>query len=147
MIKPTDVTPEVSEALAHLRTYAAKYPTMGLSAALNVLDNKGVFAEIDEANDYASAEEILAESALQATAADVFEFNRPPLDREEWGDTTRADIAARQGLAPTGSGHDRSVCEADPLAGPSLHSGTCPVWAQHHNLTDGIHIGSKTLDH
>lgn len=61
MIKPMDVTPEVSEALASLRTYAKRYPTMGLSAAFNVLDDAGVFAEIDEANDYASAEEILAE--------------------------------------------------------------------------------------
>lgn len=88
MIKPMDVTPEVSEALAHLRIYAAKYPTMGLSAALNVLDNAGVFATIDERNDYASAEEILAESALRSLNE---ELGKP--DPEEWGDTTRADMA------------------------------------------------------
>lgn len=113
MIKPMDVTPEVTEALAQLRTYAAKYPTMGLSAALNVLDNAGVFAEIDEANDYASAEEILAESAFRT------------LDEE---------LGAR---TPTGTGHDSSVCTAGPLASPSQHSGTCPAWARHHNLTVG----------
>lgn len=73
MIKPMDVTPEVSEALASLRTYAKRYPTMGLSAALNVLDDAGVFAEIDERNDYASAEEILAESAADALREDPAE--------------------------------------------------------------------------
>lgn len=101
MIKPMDVTPEVSEALAHLRTYAAKYPTMGLSAALNVLDNAGVFATIDERNDYASAEEILAESALNAClCGGSFDGRRFGIgcteqkpDPEEWGDTTRADMA------------------------------------------------------
>lgn len=115
MIKPMDVTPEVSEALAHLRTYAAKYPTMGLSAALNVLDNKGVFAEIDEANDYASAEEILAEVAENGfcshkpvTALDGQNESLGythcglcgvrMLDPGEWGDTTSADMAQHQGF-------------------------------------------------
>lgn len=73
MIKPMDVTPEVSEALASLRTYAKRYPTMGLSAALNVLDDAGVFSEIDERNDYASAEGILAESAADALRKDPAE--------------------------------------------------------------------------
>lgn len=138
MIKPLDVTPEVSTALAELRRYAATYPSMGLSAALNVLDNAGVFAEIDERNDYASAEEILAESALR----DIERQNG--LDPEEWGDLTRADLARHQGLSGMDEhitadrsaleAHDPKVCTTDPLAGPSLHSGCCPVWQQHHNL-------------
>jgi hypothetical protein len=54
----------VVQALANLRTYAKRYPAMGLSEAVNTLDNAGVFAALDEQTDYASAEEILAESAL-----------------------------------------------------------------------------------
>jgi hypothetical protein len=55
--------PKVIEALAELRRYAAKYPTMGLSGRINALDNAGVFAALDEQTGYASAVEILAESA------------------------------------------------------------------------------------
>lgn len=65
---------EVVQALAALRTYAERYPTMGLSAAVNTLDNAGVFARLDEQTDYASAEAILAESALKASAEDRFAF-------------------------------------------------------------------------
>lgn len=153
MIKPMDVTPEVSEALALLRTFAGpdggKFLPGQIVQAFNVLDNKGVFAEIDEANDYASAEEILAESAVRSLNE---ELGKP--DPEEWGDTTRADMAQHvmqerigaalqddednppvvDPYALTGTGHDRSVCDADPLASPSQHSGTCPTWARHHNL-------------
>lgn len=141
MTKPTDVTPEVSTALARLRSIAAA-GKIGLfsqiAADLNVLDNAGVFAGIDEANDYASAEEILAESALR----DVERQNG--LDPEEWGDLTRADLASHQGLSDMDehivadrnalTAHDPQVCEAGPLDSPSLHAGTCPAWQQHHNL-------------
>ncbi len=59
------------EGLAHLRTYAARYPSMGLSEAINALDNAGVFAALDEQTDYASAEEILAEAALRAAGVEL----------------------------------------------------------------------------
>lgn len=90
MIKPMDVTPEISEALAVLRVHT-KYGSVAqsLKDAINTLDNAGVFAEIDERRDYASAEEILAEAARADTA---------PLDPAEWGDTTRADLARRSAL-------------------------------------------------
>lgn len=135
MIKPMDVTPEISRALALLRVWDH---TPEIREALDALDNAGVFAEIDEANDYASAEEILAESALR----DIERQNG--LDPEEWGDLTRADLARHQGLSGMDEhitadrsaleAHDPKVCTTDPLAGPSLHSGCCPVWQQHHNL-------------
>lgn len=88
MIKPMDVTPEISEALAVLRNFAKKAGPSPIREAINALDNAGVFAEIDERNDYASAEEILAEAAVEGLA---------PLDPAEWGDTTRADQAQHQG--------------------------------------------------
>lgn len=112
---------ETIVALAHLRTYAAKYPTMGLSDAVNTLDNAGVFHEIDEATDYASAEDILAESvAISLSRAGV------DIDPAEWGDTTAADMARHQGVV---------VCTcAQPRSSAALHALNCPVWAVHHNL-------------
>lgn len=139
-------SPETTEALAQLRVYASRYPTMGVSEAINALDNAGVFAALDEQTGYADAVDILAESAIRDTERDA------GLDPEEWGDLTRADLArhqtdeARQYLVGlreesradhrglTGTGHDRSACDADPLASPSQHSGACPTWARHHNL-------------
>lgn len=94
MIKPMDVTPEISEALAVLRQ-AAMHRVHGMPSefrdAINVLDNAGVFAEIDERNDYASAEDVLAEAAVTGLE---------PLDPAEWGDTTRADLSGRHGVEP-----------------------------------------------
>lgn len=88
MIKPMDVTPNISQALAILRTFtgpdgAGMLPGQVVQA-INVLDNAGVFAEIDERNDYASAEEILVEAAV---------LDLVPLDPAEWGDTTWTDLA------------------------------------------------------
>lgn len=90
MIKPMDVTPEISRALATLRQAAAHSDEISnsLARAFNTLDNAGVFAEIDERNEYASAEEILAESAAMTLA--------PELDPAEWGDTSREDMARHQ---------------------------------------------------
>lgn len=71
--------PKVINALAELRQYAAKYPTMGLSGRINALDNAGVFAALDEQTGYASAVEILAEGA----AIDMVRRSNPnvPADR------------------------------------------------------------------
>lgn len=124
-----------------------------LTRAVNVLDNAGVFAALDEQTDYASAEEILAESARMS-----LEDQYPnTLDPAEWGDTTSADVVGRHRRIPVdeplvGSEAKRMreavavlgplepepecTCPGRPSAAhPSLHAGTCPVWAQHHNLT------------
>lgn len=90
MLKPMDVTPVISEALAVLRNFAKKAGPSPIREAINVLDDAGVFAGVDEHNDYASAEEILAEAAGADTAS---------LDPAEWGDTTREDLLRRQGPA------------------------------------------------
>lgn len=155
MIKLMDVTPEISRALAILRTFTGsgggKLLPGQVVQAINTLDDAGVFAEIDERNEYASAEEILEESAVTAS---LFPGNAP-LDPAEWGDTTSADMARHQGL---GSGLHRRIPLDEPLTGeearrmrdalkgtrctcgrpeiasPSLHSGNCPVWMKHHNL-------------
>lgn len=68
MIQPMDVTPAVSEALARLRQIAAD-GKIGVYAQiardLDTLDNAGVFREIDERNEYAGPEEILADDAQE----------------------------------------------------------------------------------
>lgn len=110
---------EAIQALANLRTYARRYPTMGLSEAVNALDNAGVFAALDEQTDYASAESILAESAK----ADI-DKALGALDVAEWGDTTRWDQFVRQNC----------TCGLLDQTSPALHAGTCPVWAGYHNL-------------
>jgi hypothetical protein len=119
--------PKVINALAELRQYAAKYPTMGLSSLIDTLDNAGVFAALDEQTGYASAVEILAESAIKDSAEALADFNaeylaesaaaaclcggsldgrrggigctEQELDPAEWGDTTRADMVRRQAIA------------------------------------------------
>lgn len=63
---------KVIEALAYLRAYMAVDAQAGAQRAFNELDNAGVFADLDEQTDYASAEAILAESALASV---------PSLDR------------------------------------------------------------------
>lgn len=126
-IRPMDVTPEITEALALLRLYVTEGP---VGEAVRTLDNAGVFAEIDERNDYASATEILAESAK----ADV-ERELGALDPAEWGDTTRWDQVVRQ----------ICTCGRQGEANASLHAGTCPVWARLHNLVRDSHSGD-TVD-
>lgn len=102
--------PKVIEALALLRTFTGPGGGQILQGqvvqAINTLDNAGVFSALDEQTDYASAEEILAESAAQSLGA--------PLNAAEWGDTTRADMARHQGLItePKGTPLD------EPLFGP-----------------------------
>lgn len=95
---------EARDALTHMGTeeprglsglyqgYAAK-----LARALVKLDNAGVFAALDEQTDYATAEEILAKTALAA----LDEAAGGPLDPAEWGDTTRLDLAERSGIDRT----------------------------------------------
>lgn len=86
---------DVVQALAELREVARlNQAEIRVVAALNTLDDAGVFAALDEQTDYASAESILAEAARKAVAADMFQP-----DPTEWGDTTAADMAGHQGYA------------------------------------------------
>jgi hypothetical protein len=92
-IKPMDVTPEVAAALANLRLIAqAAGTSIRLRNAINALDDAGVFAEIDERYDYAAPADVLQEIA-EAEVPNT-------LDPAEWGDTTSADVARRQGYVP-----------------------------------------------
>lgn len=82
---------ETIKALARLREVAREGAIgmfAGIARDLNILDNAGVFAALDEQTDYASAVDVLAEAAVAASR----------LDPAEWGDTTSADVARRQGL-------------------------------------------------
>lgn len=85
-------SPETIQALATLREAVQHSDEISnrLARTFKVLDDGGVFSALDEQTDYASAEDILAESALSAAS--------PVLDPAEWGDTTQADIALHQGL-------------------------------------------------
>jgi hypothetical protein len=65
MIKPMDVTPEVIGALKFLRVHAAVDARRQVTDALRVLEETGVFAEIDEAADEDAALGLLAESAAR----------------------------------------------------------------------------------
>lgn len=131
----TQYSDETIRALADLRVYAGRYPSMGLSEAINTLDNAGVFADLDEQTDYTPAVEILAESARKSVDEAL-----GALDPAEWGDTTRADQFARQTGVDDPADIAAAVRRANCNCGrpdepsPALHAGTCPVWALHHNL-------------
>jgi hypothetical protein len=126
---------ETIKALAVLRSITSEdRERPEVIAAFNTLDNSGVFAALDEQTDYASATEILAESAAKAVAA---------VDPAEWGDTTAADMARHQLAYYQGEYRDEvrqmsegasCTCGRRGEPSPTLHAGTCPVWAQHHNL-------------
>lgn len=131
-IQPRDVTPEISRALAAMRIFANDASRNSLNQvsreaadAINALDNAGVFAEIDERNDYASAEEILAESAARSVEEEL-----GSLDPAEWGDTTRWDQVVRQ----------ICTCGLQGETSPALHVSTCPVWTRHHNLSTATRV-------
>lgn len=66
MIRPMDVTPEVIAALATLRKAAGvdELEYTALTEAFNVLDETGVFAEIDEAIESDEAERNLTAELL-----------------------------------------------------------------------------------
>lgn len=86
-LRPMDVTPEIIEALRTLRAFATG-PTLpnSVRAAVNTLDNAGIFAVIDEQTDY----DVDPEPARTVATCN--------LDPAEWGDTTREDMARHQGL-------------------------------------------------
>ncbi len=103
-----------------------------LRDAINTLDNAGVFHEIDEAVDYASAEEILAESASYSLAkAQGRSVTAGDVDAAEWGDTTAADMARHAGFSPKAV---VCTCNATPAHPVAAHAVSCPVWKRHHNL-------------
>lgn len=86
-------SPEVIQALATARRGVAVFNHITLHDAFKVLDDAGVFAALDEQTDYAAAEDVLAEAALDAVEK---ELGKP--DPAEWGDMTALDVARHQGL-------------------------------------------------
>lgn len=132
-LKPMDVTPEIAGALAQLRLFATRPGTPeAVRRAMDALDNSEVFSVIDEHYNYADPADVLqeiAEAAVPNTA-----------DPAEWGDTTSTDMARHQGLVDDPADIAAAVRRASCTCGrpdepsPALHAGTCPVWAQHHNL-------------
>jgi hypothetical protein len=86
--------PKVINALADLRVRMAGVVLQDsqLARSFNTLDNAGVFAALDEQTGYASALDVLEESAR-----DDLEKQFPnTADPAEWGDTTTADMARHQ---------------------------------------------------
>jgi hypothetical protein len=77
--------------------------------AFALLDDAGVFAKLDEEKDYASAEEVLAESAAQSVAKSL-----GVLDPAEWGDTSALDMLRHQ-TAVSGLGKLERVPGTDTL--------------------------------
>lgn len=125
-MKPMDVTPEVVHALAVARLALRKMGTdrperlsnlytdqaAELARAFATLDDVGLFAVVDEVNDYASAEEILAETYQAGLEAQTLNTADPA----EWGDTTSADMARHQGYtAASGPGKLERVPGTDTL--------------------------------
>lgn len=111
---------ETIKALAALRTYAVRYPSMGLSEAVNTLDNEGVFAALDEQTDHASAEDILREAALKE-AEEL--YGKP--DPAEYGDLDALDL--HPGYVPA---MDRLGTLSYPKDNP--HSPGCPSIKHRH---------------
>jgi hypothetical protein len=141
MIKLMDVTPEIAAALATLRTALGSGRVSTAKEAFDVLDDAGVFAEIDERYDYAAPLDVLQEIA---------EANTPEtLDPAELGDTTSADMARHQGWhprTPDDLRQSQKTSMREEFIGDALQRDEeqTPVPEPEG---DGIHIGSKTLDH
>lgn len=138
MIKQMDVTPEIAAALAALRIFAGDESRNSLNTvsaeaarAINVLDNAGVFAEIDERYDYAAPLDVLQEVAE--------ELIPNTLDPAEWGDTTSADVARRSGLL-------LNVGDQHPVYIPAMDR-VGRIKYPTADGADGIHIGQNDLDH
>lgn len=85
-----NVTPEVIEAVAYLRNWMVINPNM--KEAFDVLDNAGVFKEIDDATGYDVNPQAEPVSKCTCPAAMAHHLEGCPGDPEEWGDlatTTR----------------------------------------------------------
>lgn len=74
-----NITPEMIEALKVLRNTVRDCPPSPLRSAINLLDNAGVFAAIDEATGYGDPEPTPV----------------PGLDPAEWGDMAYGSPAER----------------------------------------------------
>lgn len=132
----TQYEQDVIDALAWLRSGWDGDNSERAIKAFETLDNAGVFSDLDEQADYAPAVDILAESALKS----LNEAAGGPLDPAEWGDTNRLDIARHQGFDPGGR-DDSDPADPDAAAYRALGRRAFP------HLADGIHIGSKHLEH
>lgn len=118
------------EALAILRQLAKGTPTGSLRWAVDRLDNAGVFAAIDEQTDSPRAERILEESGLAAH------------DHAFWGYTGPEEICSGSGDCTWTLGeytrNQACTCGRPEERSPSLHAGTCPVWAVHHGISGDV---------
>jgi hypothetical protein len=111
--------PKVIEALALLRDYAKHSMVAGpVCEAIETLDNAGVFAALDEQADYASAEEILAESALMSMEQKSGRWAVADPDPDEWSARARAI----EDLRPKGRrSHAESCVFGDECPYPHAH--------------------------
>lgn len=109
----TNFDRKVINALAYLRAHAALDARENVQKAINTLDDAGVFAALDEQTDYASAEEILAESAAMHLTGQLMTLDPAlygpgvvrPVDPAEWGDTSALDMLRRQTAVRATCGH------------------------------------------
>lgn len=136
----THFSDEAVAALATLRTYVERYPTMGVSAALSILDRAGAFAAIDEQADSPRVEGLLAESVRRSLQTDT--------DHEHafWGRTGEF-CSASSDCTWTYEEYLRNqscTCGRSGERSPSLHAGGCSVWTSYHNLTGGIQGAGKS---
>ena len=125
----TQYEPEVLEALAWIlrATSEGMLSSSKLADHFRALDNAGVFSDLDEQTDYASAEEILEDTYRRGLEA---QFPNTA-DPAEWGDTTTADMAERQ------MGRHRRIPLDEPLVGAEAERMRDRLLSQHgEDLTD-----------
>jgi hypothetical protein len=95
-----NITPEVVQALRYLRNPNTLYPSKMVDA-LNVLDNAGIFAAIDEATGYDidPEPERVSKCTCPPEMADhlfVKHLTGCPGDPAEWGDSAFRDAMSEQ---------------------------------------------------
>lgn len=84
-----NITPEMTAALAALRGFARKESGWAVRDAINVLDNAGIFAAIDEATGYdvdPEPEQVSKCSCPGGTWDGQQHLTGCPGDPSEWGD-------------------------------------------------------------
>lgn len=166
------ITPEVIHALRNIRAFA-QGERRDVSHEINILDNAGIFAAIDEATGYDVDPE--PERVSKCTCAPGWErgaYHKPncPGDPAEWGDMAFTTAPASGCTCPpsyaANGSHDqgcptvrpeRRPCPADDCT-LSFRVRSDGTLRQHLNdnlrpcpgvapAGGGIHIGNKTLEH
>lgn len=128
------------DALAQLRHSAATHTNLPANVqwAINTLDDAGVFAALDEQTDYASAEDILAESAAMEQTKHHRGI-RPEESLQVLHNTwnRRGDNGHRVMVR-------KCTCGQAAESHVSLHAGTCPVWTQVARTVDSLRPKGRT---